>query len=76
MHGISQPVSSVCVIPLMCKLSSCSNHSAFFDKKNTVGFFLYNNTFSKIHYKEEIYSNKLPLMHSQNSLQPKWAVKL
>jgi len=64
----------VLVVTLMCKLISCSNHSAFFDTK-TVGFFLHKAIFSKIHYKIKIYSYKFPLIHSKYFLEPKTSCK-
>jgi hypothetical protein len=54
----------------MCKLISCSNHSAFFDKKYC-WLFLHQIIHSKFQYKHEISSNAFSLMHSENSLQPK-----
>lgn len=55
---------NVLAILLILKLISCSNHSALFDK-NTNGFFLRQSTFTKCHYKHEIYRDEFLLMHSE-----------
>ena len=65
--SISQSAPYVLVITLMCKLISCSSYSAFFDTKYT---------FSKSHYKQEIYSDEFSFMHSENFLQPKTSCKI
>ena len=65
--SIMQSVPYVLVITLICKLISCSNHSALFDTKYI---------FSKVRYKQEIYSDEFSLMHSDNFLQPKTNSKM
>jgi hypothetical protein len=42
---------------------------------NTVGFFLQQTIFSKIHHKQEIFSDEFPLFHFENVLQPKTGCK-
>jgi hypothetical protein len=37
--------------------------------QNTIGYFLYQSIYSKMNYKQEIYSDELPLIQSQNFLQ-------
>jgi hypothetical protein len=67
MLDISQICFLFLVVTLMCKLTSCSNHFAFFD---LIGFFLHETIFSKIHYKQEIFYDEFPLTYSENFLRP------
>ena len=60
----------------MCKSISCSTHSAFFDAKYCWLLLVSNHIFKKMHYKQEIYSNEFPLMHSEKFLQPKTGCKI